>query len=229
MSRDIGNTLNLSQVAVRRSYLGGAVSSVGSRSGVLGPQHQRHEGTVRTGAVVGERSAGLESHGRIERPRRRRPSLETHTLHAAGAGHSEEVVDHRSADPSTPRRRGRVHRLDLGVMPFEVPQRANAEELALEAEAVDRDRRIEEAVRVERVDVFGRRVRHGEREMARQQGPDVVGPRVVDLDLADGRGVNLENLEPAETLRCGKPPLQWDYILVSAVPGYRSAGTISGN
>src|ERR1700722_463585 len=196
-------------------------------------QGQRHEGAIRTGAVVGERSAGLETHRGIERPcrseRGRRPGLQTHAPNATGAGDGDEVVDQGPADAATARRLGRVHGLDLGVVRLEMPQRADSEELPLEAEAVERDRRIKEAVRVECVDVLGRCVGPGERQVVFQQGMDVIHPRVVDRFLAVGHSWNLGKRQPKEPLRDGEPPLQWDYISVSAVPGSRSAGTISGS
>jgi hypothetical protein len=79
------------------------------------------------------------------------------------------------------------------MVSFVVPQRSDPEELTFDAEAVDRDRRVEEAVEVERTDVLGRCVRPGEREMALQQGADILPPRVVDPDLAFGHGTNLGN------------------------------------
>ena len=58
-------------------------------------------------------------------------------------------------------------------------QRPDSQELTVEAEAEERDGRVEETFDVKCMNVLGRAVRVGEGEMALQQGADIVGPRVV--------------------------------------------------
>jgi hypothetical protein len=70
------------------------------------------------------------------------------------------------------------------VTPIELLQRSDSEELPFEAKAEERDRRIDEAVHVECVDVLRRGVEVGEREVALQQLTNVLGSRVVNRDLA---------------------------------------------
>jgi hypothetical protein len=78
-------------------------------------QRQRHEGAIPTRAVVAERSARPESCACVKRPSRSKPRLgaclNTHPAKAAIAGDAEEMVDHRSANPATSSRLGRVHGL----------------------------------------------------------------------------------------------------------------------
>jgi hypothetical protein len=113
-----------------------------------------------------------------------RAGLETHPAKTSITSDADEVIDHRSADPSTSGRLGGVHRLQLGVVLIESFQRANSEEFCVEAEAEERDGRIEETFDVECVDVLGRAVLVGECQVTLQQLPHVVGARVVDRDLA---------------------------------------------
>jgi hypothetical protein len=75
------------------------------------------------------------------------------------------MIDHRSADPPTSRRLGGVHRLQLCVARRKLLQRSDAEQLTVEAEAEQRQSRIEESVDVKCMDVLRRAVRIGEREM----------------------------------------------------------------
>ena len=102
------------------------------------------------------------------------------------------MTDHRAADPAASRRLGGVHGLQLCVAPAKLLQRPDTEELTIAAEAEERDGRVEETVDVKCMDVFGRAVRIGEREVALQQFADVLGPRVVnqDLPLRHGRSIH---------------------------------------
>ncbi len=59
-------------------------------------------------------------------------------------------------------------------------QRCYSEELAVEAKAEEHDGRIYETVHVERMNVLGRAVQVGEREVTLQQLADVLGSRVVN-------------------------------------------------
>jgi hypothetical protein len=99
------------------------------------------------------------------------------------AGDADEMTDQRAADPAASRRLGGVHGLQLCVAPVKLLQRPDAEELTIAAEAEERDGRVEETADVKCMDVFGRAVRIGEREVALQQLADVLGPRVVNRDL----------------------------------------------
>jgi hypothetical protein len=75
------------------------------------------------------------------------------------------MIDHRSADAATPRCLSSVHGLQLCVARIKLLQRSDSEQFTVEATAEERECRIEEAVAVKRVDVLGRAVRIGEREM----------------------------------------------------------------
>jgi alkyldihydroxyacetonephosphate synthase len=103
------------------------------------------------------------------------------------------MVDHRSADPASPRRLRRMHGLQLGVVLIKPLQRAHAEDLTVDAEAEERNGRIDEAVNVKRVHVLGRAMRIGEIEVTLQQFANVLGPRVVNRDLASRHFRNLRD------------------------------------
>ena len=73
----------------------------------------------------------------------------------------------------------------------EVPQGADREQLAAGTEAEEQDRRVEQALEVERVRVLGRRLRPGEGQVALEQLPDVRGSRIVERDRAVGRHADI--------------------------------------
>jgi hypothetical protein len=90
------------------------------------------------------------------------------------------MLQHRPADPATTRRFGRVHRLQLSVLRIELFERPDSEELTFEAKAKERNRRIEEAINVEHMDVLGRAVQIGEAEVVLQKLAHILGSRVVN-------------------------------------------------
>ena len=90
-----------------------------------------------------------------------------------------------------------MHGLHLSVAPIERLQRSDCEELTFEAEAEERDGRIDEAVDVKRMHVLGRAVGIRERKVALQQLAYVLGSRVVDRDLALRHERNLRDQNPA--------------------------------
>ena len=93
------------------------------------------------------------------------------------------MIEDRPADPAASRRLRGVHGLQLRVVRVKLLQRADPEQLTAPAEAEERDRRIQETVDVKRMNVLGRCVRIGEREMALKQRAYVRGARVVNRDL----------------------------------------------
>ena len=159
-----------------------------SGGGVRGVQRQGHETAAPARGIVAEWPAWPESGARVQRPRRSErvhgPGLQAHTAATALARDADEVGEHRPADSQTPRCLGGVHGLQLRVVPVKLPQRADAEQFAVPAEAEECDGRIKEAVKVQRVHVLRRGVRVRERQVTLQQLANVVGSRVVAGDLA---------------------------------------------
>ena len=98
-------------------------------------------------------------------------------------GDADEMFEQGPPDAASARSLGGVHGLELGVVLAEGQQRPDREQLAATAQAVERHRGVEEAVHVERMDVLRRAVQVGERQVPREQLPDVLGSRVVDGDL----------------------------------------------
>ena len=96
----------------------------------------------------------------------------------------EEMVDHRFADTASPSGRCGVHRLQLRVLGVELLERADAEQVTVEAKAVEADGRVGQAVHVERVHVFRRAVLTGERQVGGEQLAHVGRTRVVTRDRA---------------------------------------------
>jgi hypothetical protein len=88
-----------------------------------------------------------------------------------------------------------MHALELCVAPIEALQCSHSEELTVEAEAEERDGDIEETVDVKGVDVLGRAMRIGEREVALQKLTNVLRSRVVNRDLTFGHTTNLRDQE----------------------------------
>jgi len=121
------------------------------------------------------------------------PGFQAHPATAAIARDADEVVENRPTDPATSRRLGGVHGLQLRVVPVKLLQRSDSEELAVPPEAEERDDRIEETVNVQGVDVLGRGVRMGEREVAPQQLANVLRSRVVHRDLVLRHSKNLRD------------------------------------
>jgi hypothetical protein len=62
-------------------------------------------------------------------------------------------------------------------------RRSDCEKLAADAEAVERDGRIEEIVGVKCMDILGLAVRMGELQVALHQPANILGSRIVDRDL----------------------------------------------
>jgi hypothetical protein len=91
-----------------------------------------------------------------------------------------------------------VHRLQLAVARVKPLQRADSEELSAPAETEERDRRIQQAIDVKRMDVLGRAVRTGENEVSLQQCANVPGSRVISQDLALKHTENLRDPVPLE-------------------------------
>jgi hypothetical protein len=126
---------------------------------------------------------------------------------AARSGHVEQVLDHRPADASAPRRHRGVHGLELAVLVVELPQRADAHQLAAHSGTEERDRRIEEAVEAvdavdaQRVDVPGRRDLDGEGEVPLEERSNVLGLRILDGDDARRHGPHLGRRVPPGTGR----------------------------
>jgi hypothetical protein len=94
------------------------------------------------------------------------------------------MIEHRSADPSTSRRLGGMHGLQLGVTLVEPLERRDAKKLTVEAKAEEGDSWIAESLDVKGMDVLGRSVRVGKRQMLLEELANVFGARVVDRDLA---------------------------------------------
>ncbi len=89
------------------------------------------------------------------------------------------------------------------MMPVQLLERSNGQQVAAAAEAVERDGRIEQAVHIQRVHVLRRLVRSGEAQMALEQRPYVRGVRVVDRDLAVRHSRSIREREPGPTERIG--------------------------
>lgn len=96
---------------------------------------------------------------------------------------ADEMIEHRAAYSATSRPLGGVHRLQLRVAAIKPFEGGDPEELIVEAEAEERNGRIEKGVHVKGMDVLRRAVRVGECEMALEQRADVIGSRVVQRDL----------------------------------------------
>jgi hypothetical protein len=73
-----------------------------------------------------------------------------------------------------------VHRLHLGVVVIEALQRSDREKLAVETEAEEGHRGIEQAYQIQRVGILGWGLRPRELEMALKQATDVAGPRILN-------------------------------------------------
>jgi hypothetical protein len=81
--------------------------------------------------------------------------LQTDTVEAAIASDKDQMIDQRPADAATPRLFGGMHRLHLCVLRVQLLQCSDATQLTVDSEAEESDRRVEKAVNVKGVDVFG--------------------------------------------------------------------------
>jgi len=138
--------------------------------------------------VVAERPALREPGAGVERPRGCErgdgAGLDADPAEPSVVRNPQEMTEHRTAQAPAACRLGRVHRLQLGVLVVEALERADGEQLAVDPEAVERDRRVGEAVDVERVPVLGRDLRVRKGEVTLQQPANLRGAWVGGRDRA---------------------------------------------
>ena len=106
------------------------------------------------------------------------------------------MIDYRPADPATSRRLGGMHGLQLRVALVKLLQGSDSEELTLEAEAEEGDSRIDKTAQVKGMDVLGRAVQVGERQVTLQQFANVRGSWVLDRDLTLRHSSNVRDPKP---------------------------------
>ena len=110
-------------------------------------------------------------------------ALNADAAYAAGGGHGDEVVDQRASDSAPPCGDRRVHRLHLGVLRVELLERPDAEQLAVDPQAEERDGGVE-GVGIEDVHAVGRHHTAGKQAVLLEESTDVIAPGIVDLDGA---------------------------------------------
>lgn len=116
-------------------------------------------------------------------------------MKAAAAGDVEEMTQDRSSDPATARVLGGVHRLQLSMSRIELLQRPERQQLAAGPKTEQSHRGVKEFSDVKSVDVRGRRVLVGEREVTFEQAANVIRTRVVNRDLTLRHGGNLGEIQ----------------------------------
>jgi hypothetical protein len=93
------------------------------------------------------------------------------------------MIEHRAADPAAPCNLSGMHGLHFGVALIKPLQRRDCEELAVDAEAEERNGRIEETINVECMGILERAVRARERKVSLQKRANITGSGVVNRDL----------------------------------------------
>ncbi len=111
------------------------------------------------------------------------PSLQAYVFEAVLAGDSEEMVKHRAANAEAADVLSRVHCLQLCVLIVKPLERADRDQLLAAADTEESDRRVEQAVDVERVRILWRAVQTPELQMMFDELSHVIECWIGDRDV----------------------------------------------
>lgn len=145
-----------------------------------------HEDAVGICGVRAEGLARSESDFRVQRTSGcehiHGAGLETHTLVILLGSERQNVIDDSPSYTEASCCLARVHRLELGVSLVQPAERADPEQHTISAGAEKRDRRVDEALAVERMHVPGRRYLPRKCHVTFQEGTHIVDTGIVDGD-----------------------------------------------